>query len=310
METIMLEKRNYRLAIDKAPEEAAPVPIFPEGLDGALPVWEQPETITERGKDYHNRKIECVSTPGLFCFPASSDNNCRKAILVCPGGGYKHLAIDHEGFDVARFLNSIGISAFILKYRDPAPNENLGQLPDLPLIDALRAMRLVRSWADKYGYDTDKIGVMGFSAGGHLCCCVSTMYDRFTDTSSELKDISARPDFSIPIYPVVSTIEEQGSATTGKRLLGPNCTFEKRKYYSPECFVTGDTPPAFLVHAADDPGVKCFNSIIYFQALTKAGVPAELHIFQKGSHGFGMKVTYDGTPVAYWIDLLANWLRA
>jgi dipeptidyl aminopeptidase/acylaminoacyl peptidase len=135
------------------------------------------------------------------------------------------------------------------------------------------------------------------------------MYDRFDDT--ELKDISARPDFSIPIYPVVSIIEKQiwASATTGKRLLGLDCTFEKKKYYSPECFVDSKTPPAFLVHAADDPGVSPFNSILYFQALLAAGVPAEMHIFQEGSHGFGMKVTADGKPVSYWIDLLANWLK-
>ncbi|MBQ7178751.1 MAG: alpha/beta hydrolase [Victivallales bacterium] len=305
----MLEKRNYMTTLDAPEDMPEPIPLWSDGVKDNLPHWEEPEKLTERGSTYHNRKIEQVSIPGIYCLPASAQNNCRKAILVLPGGGYKHLAIDHEGFAVARFLNSIGVSAFVLKYRDPAPGEVFGTAPDAPLIDALRAMRLIRSWSDKYGYDADKIGVMGFSAGGHLCCCVSTMYDRFDDT--ELKDISARPDFSIPIYPVVSIIEKQiwASATTGKRLLGLDCTFEKKKYYSPECFVDSKTPPAFLIHAADDPGVSPFNSILYFQALLAAGVPAEMHIFQEGSHGFGMKVTADDKPVSYWIDLLANWLK-
>ena len=304
----MLERRNYRLPVEAASDAPEPVLLWPNGVEDKLPHWEEPETTTERGTTLHNRKIEKVSVPAMYCMPASKDNNCRKAILVLPGGGYKHLAIDHEGFDVARFLNSIGISAFILKYRDPAPAEIFGTAPDAPLIDALRAMRLIRSWSDKYGYDSDKIGVMGFSAGGHLCCCVSTMYNRFSD--AELKDISARPDFSIPIYPVVSTIEKQTGATTGIRLLSTNCTFDKKKYYSPECFVDSQTPRAFLVHAADDPGVRPFNSIIYFQALLAAGVPAEMHIFQEGGHGFGMKITDAGKPVSYWIDLLANWLKS
>ena len=303
-----MKRRNYRLPLGAAFDAPEAICLWPDGVKDNLPHWEEPEKVTERGTDYHNRKIEQVSVPALYCLPAPEQNNCRKAILVLPGGGYKHLAIDHEGFDVARFLNSIGISAFILKYRDPAPGEKCGAAPDAPLIDALRAMRLIRSWSSQYGYDADKIGVMGFSAGGHLCCCVSTMYNRFED--AELKGISARPDFSIPIYPVVSTIEKQAGATTGIRLLSADCPLDKKKQYSPECFVDSQTPPAFLVHASDDPGVRPFNSILYYQALTNAGVPAELHIFQEGKHGFGMKVTDDGKPISFWIDLLANWLEA
>ena len=304
----MLEKRNYSLPIDAKSDIPEPMPLWPDGVKDGLPHWEEPELMTERGTTYHTRKVEQVSNPAIYCMPASRQNNCRKAILILPGGGYKHLAMDHEGFDVARFLNSIGISAFILKYRDPAPAENFGAATDAPLIDALRGMRLVRSWNEKYGYDANKIGVMGFSAGGHLCCCVSTMYERFTD--DELKDISARPDFSIPIYPVASIIDKATHASSGHRLLGENCCFEKKKYYSPECFVDSRTPPAFLIHAADDTAVHPFNSIMYFEALKNFGVPAELHIFQEGSHGFGMKNTDAGKPVSYWIDLLANWLNA
>ena len=304
----MLEKRNYSLPIDAKSDIPEPIPLWSDGVKDGLPRWNKPELMTERGTSCHLRKVEQVSEPAIYCMPASRQNNIRKAVLILPGGGYKHLAMDHEGFDVARFLNAIGVSAFVLKYRDPAPEEKMGAASDAPLIDALRGMRLVRSWSGKYGYDADKVGILGFSAGGHLCCCVSTMYGRFSD--DELKDISARPDFSIPIYPVVSIIDKTSHFSSGVRLLGENCSFEKKKYYSPENFVDSQTPPAFMIHAADDSTVNPFNSIMYFLALRNAGVPAELHIFQEGSHGFGMKVTDSEKPVSRWIDLLANWLVA
>ncbi len=306
---MILTKRNFNAAIDSGIPEPEQISLWPEGFPGQEIYDGITEEIVERGSTIKNRSVKKVCEPALICYPAATSENCGKAVLICPGGGYTGLAIDHEGHAVARFLNSLGISAFILKYRDPAPREQYGTFPDGPLQDGLRAMRLVRSWAEKYGYAKDKIGVMGFSAGGHLCCCISTMYNRHGDPSPALKDISARPDFSIPIYPVVTVIETFSHGDSCRRLIGDGCSFEKKQFYSPECFINSSTPPAFLVHAADDAAVPCQNSIKYFQTLTSRGIPAELHIFAKGSHGFGMKYTDSEQPAAYWIDLLTNWLK-
>ena len=205
--------------------------------------------------------------------------------MICPGGGYSWLAIYPEGTLVAARLNSFGISAFVLTYRLPSDaimvDKSIG-----PLQDGQEAIRIVPRHAKEWNIDPHKIGIMGFSAGGHLAATVST---HFADTVYQHGDTtSARPDFSVPVYPVISmdsTITHRGSNVN---LLGPAPSMETIRYFSADQCVSKDTPPAFIVQAADDKTVPVQNSIAYFLALNKYGIPCELHMYESGGHGFGL----------------------
>jgi len=225
----------------------------------------------------------------LFLLPVA--DTPVPAVVVCPGGGYGGLAIDYEGYEVAEWLNSNGLSAFVLEYR-VAPNRH-----PAPLDDAQAAMRLIRRRAKEWGIDGNKLGILGFSAGGHLASTVSTHFD----------DPETRPDFTILIYPVISFLPPFGHAGSGNNLLGNNADPELVRSFSNHERVTKDTPPAFLVASAGDTVVPAENSIVYYQALVKAGVPAELHIYEQGQHGYGMG---KGDPVlSTWTGLCVQWLQ-
>jgi acetyl esterase/lipase len=225
------------------------------------------------------------------------------AVIICPGGGYGILSLVQEGVKVAEKLNEIGVAAFVLKYRLPSDlimvDKTMG-----PLQDALQAMYLVRKNASLWGINPAKIGIMGFSAGGHLAASVSVHYNDLKVQNQE--QISLRPDFSILIYPVISfgTVTHAGSV---KNLLGENPTAAQRSYFSSQNYVNGQTPPAFLVHANNDASVPVKNSILYNEALTKFKVPAEMHIYPAGGHGFGLqnKTTKDD-----WFERLKNWMES
>ena len=280
-----------------------PEPIWPEGLP------QQPEiteTINERGKEIYCRFISNVSVPAMYAFPASRENNNGAAVVICPGGGYVGVAIDHEGFDLARFFNSLGFSAFVLKYRCHNYDERLGHLGDAPLSDALRTIRIVRSRAAQYGIDPRRIGIMGFSSGGHVAVTASTLYNSLDDPNPKLAAISARPDFSIFIYAVVSLCKDYCHGGSRTNLLGPDVDMAKMEKYSGECQVTEDTPPVFMSLTEDD-SVAPMNSINYFLACKEKNVQAELHIFPEGGHGYGMRLR--GFGVDSWPDLLAKWLE-
>ncbi|MCK5862300.1 MAG: alpha/beta hydrolase, partial [Candidatus Hydrogenedentes bacterium] len=219
------------------------------------------------------------------------------AVVVCPGGGYGGLAIGHEGYDVARWLNCNGVSAFVLEYR-VAPNRH-----PAPLDDAQAAMRLIRKRAGEWGIDPEKLGILGFSAGGHLASTVST---RFNPTPAD-KEISTRPDFSILIYPVITFLPPFGHTGSGNNLLGKDADPALVKSFNSQDRVTAATPPAFLVHSTGDSGVPSENSILYYQALIRAGVPAELHIYEQGEHGYGMGT--DDPALSTWTDLCILWLH-
>lgn len=259
--------------------------------------------VEHRGEGQMNRFVANGTRPGLFCYPVKDGNGL--GVVICPGGGYWGEAIDKEGHDIARFFNSFGVSAFVLKYRVPVvcgkrvcePGPFWGAMKD-----AARTMRLVRSKAAEYGIK--KLGVMGFSAGGHLAGMLSTVPDSVKEECECLAKYSARPDFTILLYPVASLIEY---AHIGSRegLLGKNSSLEMQRLFSPISQVTENTPPCFLAQAEDD-AVDVHNSINYFLACREKGVQAELHLYPEGGHGYGMY--QQGMAVDTWNQRLKEWL--
>lgn len=277
-----------------------------------IPLWKViPQEIKapdykekEEIKDGKVQSTSQVSIPTLSVFLPKGIKQNQTAVVIFPGGGYTHLAIDKEGTKVAEWFNSQGIVAFVLKYRLPnnliMTNKTVG-----PLQDAQEAIRVIRLNAAVWNIDPNKIGVMGFSAGGHLASTLSTHYDdRVYETSSK---ISARPDFSLLIYPVISMendITHKGSQIS---LLGENASQQDIDSFSNEKKVTAQTPPAFLIHATDDGAVLPENSINYYLALKKNGVTAELHLYEKGGHGFGLGVN---DTSKFWTKACEEWLKS
>jgi acetyl esterase/lipase len=244
---------------------------------------------------------EAIDIPTLTPYLAPKDKATGAAIIVCPGGGYVKLSDVKEGSAVAEYLNSIGVTAFVLKYR---VGPKYGQ-PN-QLLDASRAMRMVRSRAKEWGIDANRIGILGFSAGGHLASTLATKFDSGNpNAKEELEKMSSRPDLQMLIYPVI-TMGEFTHAGSKKNLLGEDPGDELIKKYSNELQVTKETPPAFIVHSVEDKGVPFENSLQYVQALRKNNVPLEFHLYEKGPHGFGLGGT---DPIlSTWKDRLTAWL--
>jgi acetyl esterase/lipase len=247
-------------------------------------------------------RISSVIAPTLTKFAPAKPNGV--SVIICPGGGYGRLAIDHEGVEVAKAFNQIGVTAFVLKYRLPNDSIMIDKTTG-PLQDAQQAIRMVRQQAVTWGLNSSKIGIMGFSAGGHLAATAATHFNMLADAS--IKDTtSVRPDFVMLLYPVISfddSIAHKGSKTN---LVGKNPTAEQVKLFSNELQVTKNSPPAFIIHAGDDATVPVENSIRYYQACIKNKVPAEMHIYPKGGHGFGLN---NKTTADKWFDRLINWLN-
>ena len=248
-------------------------------------------------------RIRDVSIPSITMYNPLYPSEKRSAVIICPGGGYGILAAGHEGSDVARVFNSWGITAFVLKYRLPDDsimiNKEIG-----PLQDAQRALQLVRQNAKLWDLDSRKIGIMGFSAGGHLAATASTHFNK--PVIDNPGNISLRPDFSLLIYPVISFTDSLTHTGSRNNLIGKNAGPGKIKEYSIELLINDQTPPAFLVHARDDDAVKSANSIQYYKALIRHKVPAELRLYEHGGHGFGMN---NKTTLDSWMDRLKNWLQ-
>jgi acetyl esterase/lipase len=273
--------------VAQTPSTPAPVPLWPQGAPGAL------------------GDVSPLDQPRITAFPAPTIPGravTRAAVLVLPGGSYRMLATDHEGLQVAKWLNNLGVSAFMLEYR-------LGPKYHHPieLNDAKRGLRWVRSHAAEYGYDANRVGVWGFSAGGHLASTLGTHFDAGDPAASDPIDrLSSRPDFMILTYPVIGPL---GPASVGSfdNLLGKNADAALTEELTNDRRVTAQTPMTFLVAADDDKAVLPENSVNFYLALRKAGVPAELHIYLHGGHGFGL-ATLD--PVlSSWTARLADWLR-
>ncbi len=224
-------------------------------------------------------------------------------VVVCPGGGYHNLAMDHEGRQIAEWLNGLGAAAFVLKYR-------LGPRYHHPveMNDGLRAMRFVRSHAIEYGISTDRIGIWGFSAGGHLASTVGTHFDNGNPNATDLIDrVSSRPDFMILAYPVISFTTPYVHRGSMENLVGENPDPALVRSLSNELQVTGQTPPTFLFHTDSDDGVPVENSVLFYLALKRNHVPAEMHIFERGPHGVGL--AQKDPALSHWPELLAQWFR-
>ncbi len=250
-------------------------------------------------------RFEKTTNPMIYIFLPPREKATGTAVLICPGGGYAALAFGHEGNAIASWLNDNGIAGIILKYRLPSDlimkDKSIG-----PLQDAQEAMRIIRRNAVAWNIDPKKVGVIGFSAGGHLASTLSTHYaDKVYDVADT---ISARPDFSLLIYPVITMDSSFTHAGSRKNLIGDKPSDEAIKSFSNELQVNEKTPPAFMVHSADDQTVPVKNSIVYYEQLVKYKIPSELHIFQKGGHGYGLGGSKDTQSA--WPGLCINWLKA
>jgi len=251
-------------------------------------------------------KISKVQEPHLEVFLPSKQNATGQAVLIFPGGGYRILAYDWEGTDIAKWLNSKGIAAFVVKNRLPDDeNSKVDYLS--PFLDARRAIRLVRHHAKDFNIAADRIGVMGFSAGGHLAATLSTHYDEaIPSLADSIAQTNARPDFSILLYPVITLDQEHTHQGSKEALLGENPSPTLIEHYSNEKQVNAKTPPCILIHSADDEAVPFQNSLLYYEALIKQGVPAELHVYPHGGHGYSLAI--GDKHLSTWPDRVVAWL--
>jgi acetyl esterase/lipase len=271
------------------------IPLWPEGVPDAQP---------DGGAEYiQDDRVYNVQAPTLTLLAPPAGTANGTAVIICPGGGYQRLAVSVEGNPTARWLNSLGVTCFILKYR----LKEYGH--PAPLRDVLRAVRLLRSRAAEFGIDPERIGVFGSSAGGHLASSAATLFDHATGkTGHALDAVSARPTFVILQYPVILMDGPHVHHGSRENLLGKTPAAELVALLSTDRQVTAQTSPAFLVHTAEDASVPLENSLAFFTALRRAGVPAELHLFERGPHGFGMRA--DLGPTSEWPRHCAAWMRS
>jgi acetyl esterase/lipase len=278
-----------------------------------LPLWEgtpplqresdQKETSVREGI----LRIANVQKPTIEVYLPTRQIANGKAVVIFPGGGYGILAYDWEGTDFAKWLNAQGIAGIVVKYRLPK-SESLTDPKEVPLLDAQRAIRLVRQHASDWKIDPSQIGVMGFSAGGHLASTLSTQYKHDVARPKDAVDtISGRPDFSILVYPVISFRDASAHSGSRNALIGTDASQELIDRFSAELNVTADTPPTFLVHAQDDKGVPIENSLLYYKALHSHQVKAALHIYPTGGHGFGFGLGKGS--LESWRDVLLGWME-
>lgn len=266
-----------------------------------------PEVLIKKEGDPIVR-VTHVQTPDVRVFLPPKEKATGAAVIICPGGAYRILAIDHEGWQVAEWLNTIGVAGIVLKYRVSDTMGGAYQHP-VPLLDARQAIRLTRAKAGEWGLDPQRIGVMGFSAGGHLASTALTLADEAlpSEDPALFATKAHQPNFGVLVYPVISLIEPWAHRGSGDILLGKEATAADRRKLSTELRVTKDTPPTFLVATQDDTGVPPQNSIAFYQAMIAHSVPGELHLWEKGGHGFGM-LPSPNPVAAEWPKQLAAWL--
>ena len=283
------------VAYAKAQQE---MPLYPNEVPNYKAVPNTQKSETDKNGIL---RISEVSVPTLTLYSPPKGKSNGTSVIICPGGGYSILAASHEGSDVAKEFNKMGITAFVLKYRIPNDKAQIDKSV-APLQDAQQAIRVVRKDALKYGISPNKIGIMGFSAGGHLAASASTHFAKPVGENAD--ETNVRPDFSILLYPVI-TMKAFGHIGSTNSLLGKNPTSDIIELYSNETQVTKDTPPVFLVHAGDDMAVPVKNSLSYYEACQKNGVSANLVIYPKGGHGFGMN---NKSTKEKWMDNVKNWM--
>ncbi len=274
------------------------LPLYKDSIPNSKPVKDAENTV--------NNGIVLISKitkPTLTVFLPPKEKANGTAVIICPGGGYSVVAFDYEGTDVAKKFTDMGVAAFVLKYRIPNPETMVD--PSIgPLQDAQQAIKIVRESAKQYNINPDKIGIMGFSAGGHLAATAGTHFNK--PVIANTSNTSLRPNFMILIYPVISFADSLVHMGSRNQLIGKNPSPEKIKEYSNELQITRNTPPTFLVHASNDSGVKVQNSIGFYLGLVKNNVPAEMHIYETGGHGFGMK---QKNKNELWMERCKNWMQ-
>jgi len=275
--------------------------------DFKLKVWPNgaPDSngMTTPEETYEGKRVRNVSEAEMYVYLPKIGINTGAAVVICPGGGYMIEAMDHEGYELAEWLTTQGVAGIVLKYRLPYGHDQI------PLEDAQRALRIVRQKAAEWGINPAKIGIAGSSAGGHLASTAGTRFDLGKPESNDaIEKYSCRPDFMLLLYPVITFNEEFGHMGSRTNLIGTGNKWELVEKYSNELHVTPQTPPTFLILADDDGGVPPRNSIEFYMALKKNKIPAEMHIFRDGGHGFGM--TKKNLPVDQWPNLFAQWMKA
>ncbi|MBC6999814.1 alpha/beta hydrolase [Cytophaga sp. FL35] len=289
------------------------IPMSITAQDTIIPLWPKnqiPNRIASDEKEVHVKegilRISKVQEPHLEVYLPAKQNATGQAMLIFPGGGYQILAYDWEGTDIAKFLNGKGIAGIVVKYRLPT-SESLKENYNVPLIDAQRALRLVRSKADEFNIATNQIGIIGFSAGGHLASTLGTHFnEKVYEPIDNADKQSARPDFMSLIYPVITFSQSTKHTGSQKALLDGSETEERIKHFSNELQVTKETPATLLVHASDDKGVPVENSLLFYQALKDNGVPATMHIYPEGGHGFSL--ARQDVHLRGWTERLIEWI--
>ena len=278
-------------------QDSKSIKLYPKGVPNSKPA---PAGYAERNE---KNRVSMVTDPVLTPFFPEKGKANGTAVIICPGGGYSRLAIDHEGTAVAQKFAEVGVTAFVLTYRLPSDaimvDKTIG-----PLQDAQRAVQILRERAQDWGINPARVGIVGFSAGGHLASTAITHFDKAVIDNKQ--NISLRPDFGVLVYPVIS-FGPIGHTGSKDNLIGKTPTAEMVDLYSNEKQVTANTPPAFLVHAEDDKTVPVMNSIVFYEAMIKAGVKGELHLFQAGGHGFGL---INKTTKAEWFNDCKFWMDA
>lgn len=274
------------------------IPLYEKEIPNSINIKNREQSVV--GKDGVTR-ISKVSIPTLTIFLPQKPNGT--SVIICPGGGYSILSFEKEGTLVAKEFNKQGVVAFVLKYRLPDDSSNTDRSLS-PLQDAQQAILTVRKKAAMWGLNPNRVGIMGFSAGGHLAATASTHFERNAGIMNP-DSISLRPDFSILLYPVISFDSSIAHKGSRDRLVGANASTEKINNFSNELQVSSKTPPTFLVHAGDDRSVPVENSIRYYQACIKNKIPVEMHLYPAGGHGFGM---FNKTTRDNWVERMFNWL--
>ena len=277
-----------------------------------IPLWDnnipnQSDIKVEENDNLTDRyRITAVDKPTIEVYLPSKSYATGEAVVICPGGGHRILSYNHEGTDVAKWLNSHGIVGIVLKYRLPfTPNNIEGRLS--PFLDVQRAMRLTRFHAEEWGIDPTKVGIMGFSAGGHLASTLGTHYEENFFVTDKIDSLNCCPDFMVLMYPVITFKEPFLHLGSRTYLIGENPDTSLVNYYSNELHVTKETPPTFLAHADDDKGVPTENSLMFYNNLRKHGITSELHIFRLGGHGFGLAIGRG--RLEQWKDLCISWIK-
>lgn len=292
------------------------LPIFGVGVNtvvaqDSVPLWPKDHLPNSKGlsiqDSVQNNRIYLNKYPEMFAFHPAEEENTGTAVLIFPSGGYHHLTYDLGGFQLAKWFNTLGMHAFVVNYRLPI-SPDLKNREIVPLQDAQRAMRLVRTQAKEFEIDPQKIGVMGTSAGGHLTSAMGTFMEDVSSFGDSLDQYSYKPDFMIMVSPVITFEGEYTHIGSKLNLLGEDAPEEMEKRFSSELNVSSQTPPSFLVHAANDESVHPMNSIKFYQALIENGVTSSsLHIFPQGGHGIGVAGNPGSTKM--WRDLCEAWLR-